>query len=584
MRKTIEIKAFRWALSLLLVVMFVGSFGINANADTTLHNPTVDQSTGNTEYSYIWFGSYPMTEIFDEAIIESIDSQVSGTAGDCVIDNVKYRKISWDDATYHSFWSNNGASETDSRYFRFERIRWRVLEYDSENNKAFIMADKAVDCCNFNDADADAGVLWNNSTIRTFLNGYDQTQNAAAVAYNTNFFTTAFSVDEASALLGTTVKDEKLGGTAITDKIVLLTYPQTREAKYGFLNDPEAFDKNKQLVATDYAQARGTQTYGRNVTDYVRTVQWWTSSMEDGNNAIYMNFGGNADHGNVYGTDDSKSSGGVVPAAWVDLSALPSEYNLSNNEIRKIHYELYGGVNNETNPSTYTVGEGVASFAAPTAVMRTFEGWYLNKDYFTKVESISATEDREITLYAKWIINDEYVNFGSYPSSEVTDPVLIEAIDAALGEQKTGDCTVENARYRKCKREDCTSNVNWMETGCLETDYRYFKFEPIRWRVLKIDSESNRMLLLATKGVDFKKFDKNKQDDWRITYLREWLHGRFNVAGENYFIDAAFSESEKEALIPTGTDGDKVFMLSEEDVLNPEYGFSADPKAYDKRK
>ena len=66
-----------------------------------------------------------------------------------------------------------------------------------------------------------------------------------------------------------------------------------------------------------------------------------------------------------------------------------------------ISYELYGGTNGN-NPNSYTYGTGVASFAAAAKEGYTFEGWYGDDSFTTKVESVDATRTESITLYAKF--------------------------------------------------------------------------------------------------------------------------------------------------------------------------------------
>ena len=70
-----------------------------------------------------------------------------------------------------------------------------------------------------------------------------------------------------------------------------------------------------------------------------------------------------------------------------------------------ITYELDGGTNGAGNPTSYTCGEGVASFADASKTGYTFEGWYSDSTFTTKVEEIAATKTGAITLYAKFTAN-----------------------------------------------------------------------------------------------------------------------------------------------------------------------------------
>ena len=69
-----------------------------------------------------------------------------------------------------------------------------------------------------------------------------------------------------------------------------------------------------------------------------------------------------------------------------------------------INYELDGGNNNSSNPTTYTVEDNVI-FANPTKEGYTFVGWYLEENYQTSIKSTNGKYEN-LTLYAKWeIIN-----------------------------------------------------------------------------------------------------------------------------------------------------------------------------------
>lgn len=71
----------------------------------------------------------------------------------------------------------------------------------------------------------------------------------------------------------------------------------------------------------------------------------------------------------------------------------------------EINYELNGGTNGVGNPTTYTYGEGVTSFANASKTGYTFDGWYSDAAFTTKVTSISRTRLGKVTLYAKFVKN-----------------------------------------------------------------------------------------------------------------------------------------------------------------------------------
>lgn len=68
----------------------------------------------------------------------------------------------------------------------------------------------------------------------------------------------------------------------------------------------------------------------------------------------------------------------------------------------KIQYELNGGTNGAGNPESYTYGKGVSGFADASKEGYTFDGWYSDETYTTKVTGISADQQGDVTIYAKF--------------------------------------------------------------------------------------------------------------------------------------------------------------------------------------
>ena len=80
-----------------------------------------------------------------------------------------------------------------------------------------------------------------------------------------------------------------------------------------------------------------------------------------------------------------------------------------------INYELDGGNNNSSNPTTYTVEDNVI-FANPTKEGYTFVGWYLEENYQTSIKSTNGKYEN-LTLYAKWEANTYTVTFNNNGST-----------------------------------------------------------------------------------------------------------------------------------------------------------------------
>lgn len=214
------------------------------------------------------------------------------------------------------------------------------------------------------------------------------------------------------------------------------------------------------------------------------------------------------------------------------------------------------------------------------------------------------------------------VYFGSYPQAEVVpsgeytalDSLLIQegdlivsdstyqALQNATGWNENGDITLNDAKYRRIKKDDATyvdddsHYYNWSDSWT----YHYFKYEPIKWRVLNVDG--NDAFLLADKGLDDQKYNNEYTSvTWETSTIRSWLNG-YGSSSNTYekdfssknFIDTAFNNTEQSAIKTTavinynsiayGTDSgnntnDKIFLLSESEVNTDSaksYGFISD--------
>lgn len=108
--------------------------------------------------------------------------------------------------------------------------------------------------------------------------------------------------------------------------------------------------------------------------------------------------------------------------------------------------------------------------------------------------------------------------------------------------------------------------------------------EPIKWRVLSV--KGNEAFVVADKALDCQPYNETYEDvTWETCTLRQWLNSTF--------LDAAFDTEEKSAIKTTtvvnednidfGTAGgnttsDKIFLLSQNEVKNPNYGFNSEYK------
>lgn len=197
--------------------------------------------------------------------------------------------------------------------------------------------------------------------------------------------------------------------------------------------------------------------------------------------------------------------------------------------------------------------------------------------------------------------------FGSYPQSEVTekDGNIYNTLKNATGWDSNNDIKIGNTKYRRLKGEDATYHSSLSGYNDYDT-YHYFKYEPIKWRVLSVDG--NDAFLLADVALDDQRYNLNRKSvTWATSSIRSWLNGYGVSANEpqkdyshKNFLNVAFSSEEKNAIkitnvindnnISYGTAGgnttsDKVFLLSESEVYHTDtaakYGFTKTDSIYD---
>lgn len=75
-----------------------------------------------------------------------------------------------------------------------------------------------------------------------------------------------------------------------------------------------------------------------------------------------------------------------------------------------IKYVLHGGKNNKNNPKKYS-GAVTITLKNPTRTGYTFEGWYLDPAYRTRIKQIIRGDSGKLTLYAKWSVHKYTIKF-----------------------------------------------------------------------------------------------------------------------------------------------------------------------------
>lgn len=307
------------------------------------------------EYEYFYFGSYPQSKVEDTAITAELDKLApdwenwtsygyySGSDSfntmvqgdwmrytDVTLNGEKYRGVKFTQYRPNSTISTSGESNSrqddngyfinNAYWFKFEPLKWRILDKDA----GLVMSEMLIDSQPYNN------LIYVTAPPNYYIDESGQTfaSNYAASSIrawlNDDFYNTSFSEDEKTAiskkkinndgyktLLGETGY-EKFDSIETEDNIFLLSYDEIINTEYGFNADAENRDSARQAVLTDYAKCQGAWANENDTADWilrtssensVRVCCVWESGV------IYKNFN---DTSNVYMC--------VRPAMTVDLS------------------------------------------------------------------------------------------------------------------------------------------------------------------------------------------------------------------------------------------------------------------------
>lgn len=102
-------------------------------------------------------------------------------------------------------------------------------------------------------------------------------------------------------------------------------------------------------------------------------------------------------------------------AQITDLSTKTGDivtlYACWDRTVYTISYELNGGKNNASNPSSYTIATKTIKLSNPTRKGCDFEGWFSDSNYKTKVTQIKKGSTGDRTFYAKWKAHKYTIRF-----------------------------------------------------------------------------------------------------------------------------------------------------------------------------
>ena len=224
----------------------------------------------------------------------------------------------------------------------------------------------------------------------------------------------------------------------------------------------------------------------------------------------------------------------------------------------------------------------------------------------------------EEPLYTR---EENKITFGSYPQTKVTDSSLTSTLTSMAGTLPTSsnsqawtsygyyingkvsnfmwyiDITTGGEKYRgvyfrsyrPSSPGDTSSKSNSYQddNGYTIFTVYWFKYEPISWTILSEDAANGTALILCDMIIDAQQYDYDGSysNNYAESTIRKWLN--------ESFYNTAFNELQKQMIVTTTVDNsaestghssnkyacenteDKIFLISRQDVINSNYGFSS---------
>ena len=197
--------------------------------------------------------------------------------------------------------------------------------------------------------------------------------------------------------------------------------------------------------------------------------------------------------------------------------------------------------------------------------------------------------------------NGTYVYFGDWPQTIKADDVTVDETQTITKGDFTYYRGSDENWYVKCIENAYESGYTYSDektkvAKLSANSTKYFKVEPIKWRVLNSNATgSEKKILLAESILTAHKYDSSS-NNYKDSEIRAYLTGAFLqsafTASAANLIDDTEVDNSARSTYPDGDDNaalrndgeneyacdktkDKIFLLSEQEVTRNEYGFTA---------
>ena len=151
--------------------------------------------------------------------------------------------------------------------------------------------------------------------------------------------------------------------------------------------------------------------------------------------------------------------------------------------VYEITYEIFGGVNAEENPDTYTIETSTIMLETPTRDYYDFAGWYVNADFEgDAVTQIAIGSIGEVQLFAKWtptVYEIKYNLNGGINAEENPDSYTVETGTITFANPTRVGYTFKGWFVDKA----CTKSITEIPHGSHGTVEIYTKWETIVYNI-----------------------------------------------------------------------------------------------------
>lgn len=109
-----------------------------------------------------------------------------------------------------------------------------------------------------------------------------------------------------------------------------------------------------------------------------------------------------------------------IAAASAAVAGVLTGCSLYGNDTYTVKFNTVGGSSVESQKIVW--GEKINNPASPTKEGYTFDGWYLDANYKTKVDEVNYVVEGDVEFFAKWKINSYTITFATNGGEEI-DPI-----------------------------------------------------------------------------------------------------------------------------------------------------------------